>query len=243
MPSRRIMRMAGMARINHFAAASALVAAFSMAAAPALARNHHWHRWHGHDRIGVGDVLAGAVILGGIAAIANAASKHDSEEPGPPPPEDRQSYAYDEPRRDVGLDHAAGMCVDAVERGHDRVHAVDNVSRERDGWTVSGRLENGSGFACGVGSDGRIDDVDVAGLRSESVPPRGGQGADEGYSPSRKAQRQSNEQDDPSAAVDDNRPIWREAAPQPQPQDGGPEHQQDDGRYDTSSAPDFGQSV
>jgi hypothetical protein len=135
------------------------------------------------------------------------------------------------------------MCVDAVERGRHRVDTVDNVSRDRGGWTVSGRLENGSAFGCRVGNDGRIDDVDVVGLRGESLPPPGGQRADEDYGSSREAQRQSNEQDDPSAAVDDNRPIWREAAPQPQPQDGGPEHQQDDGRYDTSSAPDFAQSV
>ena len=41
-----------MAHWNRFAAASALAAAFSLAATPAMARgyHHHWHRWH-RDRV------------------------------------------------------------------------------------------------------------------------------------------------------------------------------------------------
>src|SRR5690349_7820918 len=143
-----------MARLNRFAAASALAAAFSLAAAPAIARDHHWHRWH-RDRIDGGDVLAGALIIGGIAAIASAASKQGRNERAPaappPVPDDRQGYAGDEADRTAGLDRAADMCADAVERGPNRVASVDEVARDGDGWAVSGALETGAGFSCRIG--------------------------------------------------------------------------------------------
>ena len=85
-----------MARLNRFAAASALAAAFSLAATPAMAHGHyHHHRWH-RDRIDGGDILAGAAIIGVIAAIASA-NKREREARAPaPPPDDRQGYAYDD---------------------------------------------------------------------------------------------------------------------------------------------------
>jgi hypothetical protein len=70
------------ARFSRTAAALSLAAAMSMAATPALARDHNWGggNWGGgwghrhHDRVDAGDVIAGVLILGGIAAIASAAS-------------------------------------------------------------------------------------------------------------------------------------------------------------------------
>jgi hypothetical protein len=216
-----------MAHRNRFAAASALAAAFSLAATPAMARDyhhHHWHRWH-RDRIDGGDVLAGALILGGIAAIASAASKQDREErraPAAPPPvpDDRQEYGYDGPERDQGLDRAAGMCIDAVERGRERVDTVDNVARDRDGWAVSGALESGAGFTCRIGNDGRVRNVDVGGPRAEGED---GQYDDSYYARAREAQ------------TADDRPEWHGDAAPPEPRD--------DGRYAASQAPDFGQGV
>jgi hypothetical protein len=213
-----------MARLNRFAAASALAAAFSLAATPAMARGHyhHWHRWH-RDHVDSGDVLAGALILGGIAAIASAVSKKDRQdrEPAPPPavPDDRQGYADDGPSHDAGLDRAADLCANAAEQKGNRVDFVDNVSRDGDGWAVSGALEGGAGFACRIGNDGQVRDVTVGGPRAEA-DTRDDDG--DGNAPPPEA---------------DNRPVWHgdQAAPQSQ--------SQDDGRYETSNAPDFGQGV
>lgn len=56
----------------------ASAASLSLVATPAMARDR-WGSWGGwgrhHDRVDVGDVLAGVLIIGGIAAVANAASK------------------------------------------------------------------------------------------------------------------------------------------------------------------------
>ena len=87
-----------MALITHkLAAATAVAAAFSMVAAPAAAvelprlagqqtvkagsldvenRRQRGYRGYRHrDRVDAGDVIAGVLILGGIAAIASAAGK------------------------------------------------------------------------------------------------------------------------------------------------------------------------
>lgn len=56
------------------ALALASAAALSLTATPALAR-HYRH----NDRIDGGDVLAGVLILGGIAAVASAASKSNRD--------------------------------------------------------------------------------------------------------------------------------------------------------------------
>jgi hypothetical protein len=205
-----------MAHWNRLAAASALAAAFSLAATPAMGRgyHHHWHRWH-RDRVDAGDVIAGAVILGGIAAIASAAGKRDREDRAavpPPLPDDRQGYAYDGAVRNVGLDRAADLCADAVERGPNRVESVDAVTRDRDGWAVAGALENGAGFSCRIGNDGQVAGVDLGGARAGN------------------ATAPAAPNDNP--AVDD-RPEWHGDDAQPQ----------DDGRYSTSEAPDFGEGV
>lgn len=216
-----------MAHRNRFAAATALAAAFSLAAMPALAHDHH-HRWHDHDGINGGAVLAGALILGGIAAIAGAASKQDREDREPAPPslisQDRQGYSYRGADRDMGLDRAADMCADAVERGSDRVDSIDNVARDREGWAVTGELESGAGFTCRIGNDGQVKGVNLGAARVEAPDP---QADDEG------GQHQPDHESPPPAV--DNRPVWHGDTAQPQPQD--------DGRYDTSNAPDFGQSA
>ena len=239
-----------MGRINRFAAASALAAALSMAATPALAHDHHWHHWHDHDGISFGDVLAGAAIIGGIAAVASAADKHGSDDharPSRPVPDERQGYGYGEPIGNQGLDRLADTCVDAVERGRDRVDSVDDISRDRDGWSVSGVLLNGVGFGCRIGDDGRVD-VHLAGPRAEAAPPHGdGQFSDDfrAYATpdDQDAQPSPNDRDNAAPPPAGNRPVWGGDEPQPEPQDDGPAQPQDDGRYGTSQTPDFGQAV
>jgi hypothetical protein len=61
----------------------AALAALSFTAAPALARgpDRGPHRWHGHHRgngISGGDVLAGLLVVGGVAAIATAVNNSNN---------------------------------------------------------------------------------------------------------------------------------------------------------------------
>lgn len=99
-------------------------------ATPAQARDR--------DGIDAGDVIAGALIIGGIAAVASAASKERY----------RDGYRYRENRYGHGNSRAAvERCVRAVERDARRagyryadVTEIRDVDRERRGWEVTGRL-------------------------------------------------------------------------------------------------------
>lgn len=173
-----------MPSITKLSAAPALLAAFSMTAIPAQAAelpapvsraaeqvapawapgddnadSHRRYRYRRHRGIDGGDVLAGVLILGGIAAIAGAAkgsrdrdARRDSRYPQPY----RGDYRYDDGR---GIDRAVSMCVREVERNV-RVETVDNVNRDARGWNVNGSLYNGQGFSCSIGEDGRIEAID-----------------------------------------------------------------------------------
>lgn len=185
-----------MSNFKKFAAASALLAAVSLGATPAAAadlpvstarsavavdlgwdvgdevyeRHRRWghRRWHHRNRIDGGDVLAGILVIGGIAAIASAASKNNRERRY----RDRDyryrdgDYRYRERRGDSrysgggsGIDRAVSMCLSEIERDV-RVDSVDNVSRTGSGWVVSGALYNGEPFTCRIDSNGRIDAID-----------------------------------------------------------------------------------
>ena len=156
------------------AAALALVASFSMVASPALARGwgdgwgHHRHR----DRVDGGDILAGILIVGGIAAIASAASKAKKEReqmprdyPDEPYREDHNDYGRgdDRPewREGSGIDMAVNRCIDEVNRGRERVGEVESVNRDADGWRVSGTTTGRGNFSCTIDRDGRIRNVNI----------------------------------------------------------------------------------
>lgn len=220
---------------NRFAAASMLAAEFSLVATPVAAadlplavpqglaspyavtpydgaagnaQNHRWRRYRGRDRMDVGDVLAGVLIIGGIAAIASAASK-DREE--------RYRYPDERPRHSRGnwradgngLDRAADMCVDEIERGPERVDAVDNVSRTGEGWLVSGSLDTGRGFSCRIDNSGRVRDIDLSGPRADYAP-RGEdqQWSDDYYARARAAQVRTRAADEHVPDWVDDRPEW-----------------------------------
>lgn len=153
------------------AAAVALVASLSMAATPAMARGWGGGYRH-HDRIDGGDVLAGILIIGGIAAIASAANKaskqqRDYREPEPRYRDVPQRYgnAEDRPewREGTGIDSAINRCIDEVNRGRDRVGEVESVNRDAGGWRVSGSTTNNAAFSCTIDRDGRIRNVNVDG--------------------------------------------------------------------------------
>jgi hypothetical protein len=161
-------REAAMARMTYrFASLAAIAAALSLAATPASARE--WHRYH-RGGVDGGDILAGALLFGGIVAIASAASKAQRdrevrENYPPPPPNPDERYDYQAPQsrdyRAGGLNQAVDNCVGEVERGNARVASVDNAGRTADGWHVSGQLDTGRSFDCSVGNDGRVRRVDV----------------------------------------------------------------------------------
>ncbi|MEZ5683425.1 MAG: hypothetical protein R3E03_04260 [Novosphingobium sp.] len=148
-------------------AAGALVAS---SASPAFAEGRD-HR--GRDGISAGDVIAGALIIGGIAAVASAASKNDRYDRdyrydragygwnGGYDRGDRydRGYGYDNPRQ------AVEQCVNAAERmaarysyGRADVTDIRSVRDTRYGFEVRGRIAvntSGHSWRNGDGNYGR----------------------------------------------------------------------------------------
>jgi hypothetical protein len=138
-------------------------------------RGYRGHRHH-RDRIDGGDILAGILVIGGIAAIASAASQNNRDRRY----EDRdyrsENQRYEDRReasRNDGyddrvtgdMDMAINACSDAAERQAGdgaRVSAIDSVARDGVGWRVEGELTNSSErtFLCGS-SQGRVDFVQI----------------------------------------------------------------------------------
>lgn len=209
-----------------------------------------YHRRYRRYRRGVdaGDVLAGVLIIGGIAAIANAASKNSRDRDEryrdrdyryrePDYRDRRDERRYDDPR---GIDGAVSRCLSEIERDV-RVDQVDSVRRTGEGWQVDGRLYNGDVFTCRIGNDGRIDGIDFNGRElAYAAPTEDRQWSDDRYAAAR-------------ARMDRQAPPQRRtAASEPQPAyPGGPvdgDFQQDapasgdDGRYDAHETPDFSEA-
>ena len=155
-------------------------AALTLVASPAMARDGRWGRYH-HDRVDAGDVLTGILILGGIAAIADAVSKSDRDRRDRRAPDADRDYRYPgeaptadyRPDRDSpadqrpqwaegrGIDAAVDRCVAAVEHDEGKVDEVETVNRAGDGWRITGHMRGGEAFSCSVGRDGEITDSDV----------------------------------------------------------------------------------
>lgn len=167
------------------AASLAALAALSLTATPVLA--HGYDRWggyrHHHDGIDGGDLLAGLLVIGGIAAIASAASKSSKNDvrdeptsyPGGPDDAVPQDQGYVEvppykgndypggPRAVGGFDGAVDACSAEIERGERRIGSVDNVRRMGDRYSVEGHLQDGRGYACSIDDNGQIRSVAVDG--------------------------------------------------------------------------------
>ena len=164
-------------------------------------------RRHRGGGIGTGDVLAGVLVIGAIAAIAGSANsnsrdndrRRDARYPEPQyRPDPRANY-----QSSRGIDSAVSMCVDQVQRGRDRVESVENASRTSDGWRISGSLDGGAGWNCWIDNDGRIREVNLgsdADRYSSSAATSdqystsavtGGQLSDDVYARARAAQRGS----------------------------------------------------
>jgi hypothetical protein len=133
-------------------------------------------RYRGRHRRGstAGDILTGVLILGTIAAVANAANKANRERSYPYP--DRYPRPYPDRRGDYrpearvdglpdgpqGLEGAANLCLREVERDA-RAREVTGVERSANGWLVTGAMADGAAFSCSIGADGRIDRIEVGG--------------------------------------------------------------------------------
>ena len=163
------------------AAVGAAAAGAMMSAAPAMARDRY-----DHDGIGAGEIIAGAVVLGGLAAILASDNDRYDRYDG------RHRGRYGDPRRGYGYDYnryggsrsAVNQCVGAVERSASRygradVTQVTKIDRKRDGYKVKGRVVVRDGyrgrwgrggyydrgkFSCEI-RYGRIRDVRLSGLR------------------------------------------------------------------------------
>ena len=114
-------------------------------AAPAYARDR--------DGIGAGEIIAGALIIGGIAAVAAAASDKDhgdrydtrygyGDDYNRYGYRDRDDYNHRGNPRD-----AVSQCVNAAERtatrysyGRAKVTDIRDIDRTRGGYTVKGRI-------------------------------------------------------------------------------------------------------
>ena len=117
------------------------VAAGAMAmtsAAPAFARDRN------DDGISAGEVIAGAVILGGIAAVLSSGKNRDRDGYNYRDRDYRPNYNN---RRGGNGQRAVQLCTNAVERDARRagyrfanVTDIRDVDRERYGWEVKGRL-------------------------------------------------------------------------------------------------------
>ena len=159
------------------------VAAGAMAVStvtPAIARDNN-------DGIGAGEVIAGALIIGGIAAIAAAASDKDHDNYGYGDRYDRhgkRGYRYDGAGYyRMGSRDVVQRCVSAAQSNASRyshgradVTEIRDIVRKRNGYDVKGtivvdgrrgwshhRYDSGR-FTCKV-RYGRIADLDFSGIR------------------------------------------------------------------------------
>ena len=162
--------------------------AMALAASPAAARDRH------DDGIDAGDIIAGALVIGGIAAVASSIGKdrgYNGTYGGPyygGRYDNRygNNYGYDYNRYGNSR-QAVEQCVSAAQRGAygARVTDIRSVDRKRDGYRIKGTVvvnERGGGwgrdynyryngrnydqgrFSCDV-QYGRVVDVDFSGLR------------------------------------------------------------------------------
>lgn len=164
-----------MARIALGAVAATALTAASVT--PAMARDDR-DRGRDRDGIGAGEIIAGAVVLGGIAALAGAFDGDRWDRGDRRDRWDRGGWGFA-----GGPRAAVERCVRGAENQARRfggyrfadVIDVNDIDRTRDGFRVRGRIEVGGGwqradrgrFTCRI--DGRgapfIDFDGVRGLR------------------------------------------------------------------------------
>ena len=140
--------------------AAAAAAALVGTAAPAEAQ----YRYRDRDSISAGEVIAGAVILGGLAAVLSAGKNgryHDGYDRG----DYNNGYSY---KTNNGSSRAAiNQCINQVENqtgdyNRSNVTQIQSIERTRNGYRVLGTLEgqNGSRGYDRYSQDNRYDQND-----------------------------------------------------------------------------------
>ncbi|WAT17976.1 hypothetical protein OZN62_13825 [Aurantiacibacter sp. MUD11] len=272
---------------SRLASAAAMAAALSMAATPAAAaelphiaigdaqvqtgdagelNNHRYRRYrHRRDRgIDAGDVVAGVVVLGALAAIIGSSRSRDRDRDRDYRREDARYDRRDRGYESRGVESAVDMCIDQVEYRDNRVESVDQANRDTSGWNVSGRLDNGERWSCWIDNGGEIRRIDYGEVDYSQVPGAAAPGASQGqlsdaaYARARATTTTPADQgysypDTPTApAAGDPRPAYP-GGPLPGEEgydanwqvDGdleGDSTWEGDGRYSTAEAPDFRES-
>ncbi|MEE9434742.1 MAG: hypothetical protein V3V15_10945 [Sphingorhabdus sp.] len=127
---------------------AAAAAAMAVSATPALAKHRD------DDKISAGDVIAGAVILGGIAAILTSKNRRDGRD------YDRsrrgnRGYGYDDGYnnnyRRRGSRRAVKRCIRRAENrasryGNAKVTEIRDIDRTRYGYKIRGRIIVNNGY-------------------------------------------------------------------------------------------------
>ena len=154
--------MAIKTHLTKAAIGAATAGAMLIGATPAMARDRD------RDGIGAGEIIAGAVVLGGLAAILSSGDndRYDRNSRY----DDRYRGRYDDARYGYGYDYnrygnsrsAVSQCVNSVERGSRRygrtdVTEVTSIDRKRDGYRVKGRVIVSDGYRGRWGRGGYYD--------------------------------------------------------------------------------------
>ncbi|MEP7350727.1 MAG: hypothetical protein ABI668_12375 [Sphingorhabdus sp.] len=157
---------------------SAGAAAAALVSVSASAQTRDRRDYRDNDGISAGEVIAGAVILGGLVAIASSGNDRDGYYNGR-----RYNNRYGSSRQ------AVGQCVNAVEGWANRysrsdVTQISDIDRTRNGYRITGKLvvqDGWRGHNRGYDDDYRRGD-DRRGYGNDRDDRRGyGQGYNRGY--------------------------------------------------------------
>lgn len=268
-------------RATRIAGAAAMAAALSMAAAPAAAAElpapaahgnaytqvntgdageaDGWRRYrrHRHRGIDAGDVIAGVVVVGALAALIGSANRSSHERDRYEDRPVRYDERRDRGRESRGIENAIEICVDQVEYRDNRVDRVDRADRDASGWTVSGTLLDGERWTCFIDNAGSVRSIDYGSAayslgRSDDAASSRTQLSDAHYARARATMRTPADDSysvDKDLSANDLRPAYP-GGPLPGEEGYEADWQIDgdlgaqwggDGRYTTAQAPDFEQ--
>lgn len=144
---------------------AAIVMLLATSATPGFARpgpgwggwGGYGRHWHHHDGDGFGNFLLGAIVAGGIVAVASSAVRANKDRGNDVAAGGRDGRSPTDRRNWTDAENdAANVCADGAEafssrRGIDaRVDDIDYIDRDGEGYRIEGRLESGQGFNCGV---------------------------------------------------------------------------------------------
>lgn len=137
-------------------------------------------RRHRRGRVSAGDIFTGIAILGGIAIIADAASKSNKRTRNDYPPQNvpqqnfpqqnfpQQNFPQQNDQNGFGgndIGSAVNICSNAAVQSAGnqyQVNQIRSVTRDGQGWRVEGNLigPDSAGFSCGV-SNGNVQFIQL----------------------------------------------------------------------------------